>query len=117
MSVLSGMLTARRFRVVGDLPSHWRESFRDRLNDHAFQSLMEELGKEEKEGWVQVHNLLDTQFDDFNRWLYGDYLVFALRVDKRSCRGSSSLRLWKSNVSSGAVNTTPSAVHPKPRRP
>ncbi|MBT3217661.1 MAG: recombination-associated protein RdgC [Proteobacteria bacterium] len=87
MSILSGMLTARRFRVVAELPAQWRESFRDRLNEHAFQSATEELGKEEKEGWTQVHNLLNTQFDDFNRWLYGDYLVFALRVDKKVLPG------------------------------
>ncbi len=42
------------------------------------------MGKEEVEGWVQVHNLLDTSFEDFNQWLYGSYVLFALRVDKKT---------------------------------
>ena len=31
MGILHGALTARRFRVVGDLPSDWRDSFREQL--------------------------------------------------------------------------------------
>ena len=32
---------------------------------------------------MQVHNLLDTEFLDVNRWLYNQYAVFALRIDKK----------------------------------
>lgn len=84
MALLSGGLTARRFRVPGDTPPDWRERYRDRLNAMAFREPGQRMGKEEVEGWVQVHNLLDTEFDDFNTWLYGHYAVFALRVDKKS---------------------------------
>jgi recombination associated protein RdgC len=84
VGILQGALTVRRFRVVGTVPDGWRESFRDRLEEHAFREPLKEMGKEEVEGWVQVHNLLDTSFDDYNRWLYNNYAVFALRVDKKS---------------------------------
>ena len=43
-----------------------------------------------------MHNLLDANFDDFNIWLYGNYALFALRVDKSRCRPSSSRRRCKS---------------------
>ncbi len=84
MGLLNGAMTVRRFRVVGDLPAGWRETYRDRLNEFAFREPTQAAGKEEYEGWVQVHNLLDTSFDDHNRWLYNNYAVFSLRVDKKS---------------------------------
>lgn len=83
MGVLSGPMTVARFRVVGGLPSGWRETFRERLDAMAFREPPQGMGKEEVEGWVTVHNLLDADFHDFNRWLYDDVAVFALRVDKK----------------------------------
>jgi DNA recombination-dependent growth factor C len=83
MSLLNGALTVRRFRVVGADPEGWREQYRARLNENAFHEGPIEPGKEEREGWVQVHNLLDTSFDDFDRWLYNDVVLLALRVDKK----------------------------------
>jgi recombination associated protein RdgC len=83
MGVLSGAMTVARFRVAGTQPSGWREQYRDALNDDAFKEPPQGQGKEEVEGWVQVHNLLDASFDDFNRWLYNDVMVLALRVDKK----------------------------------
>ncbi|MEQ1564901.1 MAG: recombination-associated protein RdgC [Myxococcota bacterium] len=83
MGVLTGSMTVARYRVVGDLPSGWREQYRDALNDHGFREPPQGQGKEEVEGWVQVHNLLDTTFDDYNRWLYNDVALIALRVDKK----------------------------------
>lgn len=83
MGVVSGPMTVARFRVVGALPSGWRETFRDNLETYAFREPPQGMGKEEVEGWVQVHNLLDTDFSDFNRWLYDDVILLALRVDKK----------------------------------
>lgn len=84
MGLLKGGLTARTYRVDGSLPSGWREAYRDRLNGAAFREPPTPQGKEELEGWVQVHNLLDTSFDDLNRWLYDPFAVFALRIDKKT---------------------------------
>lgn len=83
MGIVSGSLTVARFRVVGSLPEGWRDKFRAQLEDNAFHDPPAGQGKEEVEGWVQVHNLLDTTFSDFNQWLYNDVAVFALRVDKK----------------------------------
>lgn len=84
MAILSGAMTVRRYRVVGAQPDNWRDVYRERLEEFAFREPPNETGKEEHEGWVQVHSLLDTTFEDFNRWLYNQYAVFALRVDKKS---------------------------------
>lgn len=83
MAILSGAMSVRRFRVVGTLPEGWREQFRERLEEHAFKDGVE-VGKEEREGWVQIHNLLNTSFEDYNTWLYNDLVLLALRVDKKA---------------------------------
>jgi recombination associated protein RdgC len=83
MGVLTGAMTVARFRVAGALPDGWKESFREKLDEFAFREPPTGMGKEEVEGWVQVHNLLDTEFGDVNRWLYNDVMLFALRVDKK----------------------------------
>ena len=95
MGVLSGAMTARRYRVVGQLPPMWRDRWREQLDAMAFREAAGNVagasasggsqGKEELEGWVLSQNLLDTDFSDFNRWLFdGRYAVFSLRVDKKS---------------------------------
>lgn len=84
MGLLRGSMTARRFRVVGDLPDDWRTTYRDRLDKMAFREPDNRTGKEEVEGWVQIHNLLDTDFTDLNRWLYNHLALFTLRVDKKT---------------------------------
>ena len=83
MGILSGALSVRRFRVVGTIEDGWRDSFRERLQEFAFRTPPQEVGKEEIEGWVEAHNLLDASFEDFNKWLYNEYVLFALRVDKK----------------------------------
>lgn len=84
MPILSGAMSVRRFRVVGSLPDGWRDVFRARLEEHAFKEGPVELGKEEREGWVQIHNLLNTSFEDFDTWLYNDLIILALRIDKKA---------------------------------
>ena len=89
MGVVSGPMTVARFRVVGELPSGWRETFRDRLTEFAFREPPQGMGKEEVEGWVQVHNLLDSDFSDFNRWLYDDVVIIGLRGGQETPAGQA----------------------------
>ncbi len=84
MGILGGAMTVARFRVEGQRPEEgWRDKYRAQLQDLAFKEPPVEQGLEEVEGWVEIHNLLDTTFEDFNRWLYQDVALFALRVDKK----------------------------------
>lgn len=83
MGILTGAMTVRRFRVDGELPADWRSTFGQALGDHAFPETPTPRGGEEVEGWVLVGDLLANRFDDLNRWQFDDWLVFALRVDKK----------------------------------
>ncbi|MCK6505803.1 recombination-associated protein RdgC [Myxococcota bacterium] len=87
MGILTGAVSVRRYRAVGSLPEDFRTAFGDALADHAFREPREWLPGVEAVGWCQVHNLLDTDFGDLNRWLYNQYLVAAMRVDKKSLPG------------------------------
>lgn len=84
MSMLTGALTVRRYRVDGEAPEGFREIYRDALNRHAFREPLSPVHKEETLGWTQAHNLLDTEFDDLDRWVYNHYLLFGLRIDKKA---------------------------------
>jgi DNA recombination-dependent growth factor C len=83
MGILKGALTVRRYHVEGDVPDDFRDVYRDAFQDHAFRERPQAMIGEEAIGWCQVHNLLDTDFSDLNRWLYNHYVLAALRVDKK----------------------------------
>lgn len=83
MGLLRSNLTASRFRVVGaTLEDGWRELYRDRLNEFAFKESPIPT-KAATLGWCSVHDLSQLDFEDFNLWLYSDWILFALRTDKR----------------------------------
>lgn len=84
MGILKGAMTLRRFVVEGDVSDDFRDTYRDALQDHAFRERPGAGVGEEVVGWCQVHNLLDTDFTDLNRWLYNHYVLAALRVDKKA---------------------------------
>lgn len=83
MGILGGALTVRRYRVLGEVPDDFRDRYQDALRKYAFRESAEPVANQERAGWVEVHNLLDVGFDDWNRWLYDRYLVWSLRVDKK----------------------------------
>ena len=83
MGILKGAMTVRRYHVEGDVPDEFRTTYVDALNDHAFSERPSAGVGEEVVGWCQVHNLLDTEFTDLNRWLYNHYALGALRIDKK----------------------------------
>ncbi|MSP55832.1 MAG: hypothetical protein EXR69_09560 [Myxococcales bacterium] len=83
MGALKGGLSARRYQVMGDLPANFQDDAIAKLNQNAFRDALTAVHKEERLGWVQVHNLLDTEFDDINVWLYQQFATFSMRVDKK----------------------------------
>jgi DNA recombination-dependent growth factor C len=83
MGILKGAMSVRRYRVDGEPPEDFRDRYIQSLEEHAFREALSAGHKEERAGWVQIHNLLDTSFLDVNRWLYNQYAIFALRVDKK----------------------------------
>lgn len=83
MGILKGAMSVRRYRIDGEPPENFRDQYIELLERDAFREPLSPVHKEETAGWVQAHNLLDTEFGDLNRWLYNQYALFALRVDKK----------------------------------
>lgn len=83
MGILKGALSARRYRVPGEVPENFRDVYQSALAEHAFREPLSETHKEAFSGWVRSQNLLDTDFDDLNLWLYNQYALFSLRTDKK----------------------------------
>lgn len=81
MGLLQSRLTARRFRVIGDLPDDFRDMFRERLTEFAFME--PPVTQQEVHGWTLVDDVTETNFADFNTWYIDHWMIFALRVDKR----------------------------------
>lgn len=80
----TGAMTGVRYTVTAEaVPEDFRDRYMAALEDNAFREPLTAVHKEQRVGWVQVHNLLDTSFADINRWLYNHYLVFSLRMDKK----------------------------------
>lgn len=84
MGITGGAMTVRRFRVEGVVPEGYALIYPEKLAEFSFKEPEVEVGKEETEGWVSIHNLLDTDFSDINQWLFTEYAVLALRSDKKS---------------------------------
>jgi hypothetical protein len=73
-------LSARRYRVDGELPPVDSPAFAKRLSDRRFRAL---APKEERAfGWVSADNLLDASFPA-GTLSRGPCAVFALRIDRR----------------------------------
>ncbi len=80
MSFTLRSLSARRYRIEGDLPSLHDPRFTQRLLDRRFEPLS--ANEERTFGWVTADNCLDSRFTDGST-SRGPCAVFALRIDKR----------------------------------
>ena len=84
-------LSARRYRIEGDLPSVSDAEFSKKLAERAFRPLSEH--EERTHGWTSADNCLDVRFDAASL-ARGPCAVFSLRIDKRRV----SSRLLKARV-------------------
>ena len=93
MGIIKGALSVRRYKIADTIEVD-RENLIARMNEFAFREPASKLSKEDTSGWCSAHNLLDTEFDNINQWLYNSYAVFALRVDKKTVPA----RLFKAHL-------------------
>jgi hypothetical protein len=84
MGILKGMLTVRRYEIVGQIPTDWGHEFHQKLQQHSFHGASLLSGKDETMGWTLIQNLLDTDFSEIDNWLIEHYVFAMLRVDKKN---------------------------------
>nr|HPJ96206.1 hypothetical protein [Syntrophales bacterium] len=82
MGILQGSLTFTRYEIDQDLPERFLDFVRERLTRHAFSGL-ETAERRKIMGWTSLEDILDTQFS-YARHVKGDFLLFSLRVDRKT---------------------------------
>lgn len=87
MPLLSGAMSARRYRVVADFDeTGFREKLLERLTEEAFREPLSAAKGGENYGWVTLENLCDTDFAA-NKVLFNQYVSFSLRIDNKRLPG------------------------------
>lgn len=82
MGLLQARLTARRYRVTGELSDGFRDAYRAQIESFSFRE-PPTIDKREIEGWTLIDDVTGTDFEDLNRWLVDSWLLLGLRTDKR----------------------------------
>lgn len=80
MGLLKGQMSFRLFAVEGKAPED-TDALVEQVSQNVFRELMAD--REEAFGWVHPDNLLDTDLTA-DKILHQQYLILALRVDKKS---------------------------------
>lgn len=80
VGLLSGSITYRRFRVIGELPENYRELYLQAISDRVHKEIEVESDDERSLGWVCAGDLLDTDIT-MEKLFVGDTLALTLRVD------------------------------------
>jgi DNA recombination-dependent growth factor C len=82
MSLLSSSVSVTRYRVDGKLEAPVLETIRNGLTGNIFQE-NEEVQTEPVSGWTSFENPFVPDFEG-SAFVIGSYLVFSLRLDKKS---------------------------------
>ncbi len=83
MGARKGTVTYSLFHVRDELPSSYRESFLEQIDEFRFTELTPESEEDLKYGWTVLDNLLSTEFSKDNVFL-GEYLCLGMRTDRWS---------------------------------
>ncbi len=90
MGLRKGTVSFSRYRLIGALPDHFPEFFNERIRKNAFQTVWR-TAEEKATGWTGLEDPLDTDFP-YASYALGRYLLFSLRIDRKSV-APSLLRL------------------------
>lgn len=82
MGLLSGALSFRRYRVLGELPADFRETFTEAIVKNALRENDRARSKEDNVGWVAITDAADIDLF-LNKFLYNNFLVLSMRVDRK----------------------------------
>jgi recombination associated protein RdgC len=82
MGLLSSRLSITRYKVNGRLEGSVHETVYQGLKQHAIPKI-EDDGSEAMAGWTSFEAPYAPDFEGYS-FVYGTYMVFALRIDKKS---------------------------------
>lgn len=86
MGLLKGAISLTRYKIMDSAKSFDAEEMAEKLKQNAFMDI-EAIPEEKSVGWVEVNNMLSTEFDPTSFW-FGQVMSWNLRIDKRSISAS-----------------------------
>jgi DNA recombination-dependent growth factor C len=82
MGLLSSRMSVTRYKVTSQLDGSVHETVYQGLKKHAIPKI-EENGSEATAGWTSFETPYAPNFEGYS-FVFGSYMVFALRIDKKS---------------------------------
>lgn len=83
MGLLSGTFTYKKFQIVEELPSNFKENLVKNLPRYAFKEINPAVNPEFSIGWINPFDQVDTNLA-MEKVLFGKYILLGVRKDKKS---------------------------------
>ncbi len=103
MGLLSSRNSITRYKVSGQLDGAVHETVYQRLKQHAIPKIEDE-GSESTIGWTSSENPYSPDFEGYS-FVFGAYMLFALRIDKKSIPPKLIHKHYALNVSKRLADT------------
>lgn len=82
MGLMAGALSFRRYKVMGELPDGFRDLYIESIGRYVLRENDKARTKDDNLGWVSILDPADIDLH-LNKFLYNQFLVLALRVDRK----------------------------------
>jgi recombination associated protein RdgC len=103
MGLLSSRNSITRYKVSGQLEGPVHEGVYQGLKQHAIPKIEDEVS-ESIVGWTSVETPYAPDFEGYS-FVFGDYMLFALRIDKKSIPPKLIQKHYTLNVSKHLADT------------
>ena len=103
MGLLSSRMSITRYQVTGQLDGSVHETVYQGLKKHAIPKI-EDDGSEATAGWTSFETPYAPVFEGYS-FVFGAYMVFALRIDKKSIPPKLIQKHYVLNVAKHQANT------------
>ncbi|MFT6397893.1 MAG: DNA recombination-dependent growth factor C [Bradymonadia bacterium] len=87
MGARKGSISYSLFHVDGEMPSDFRETFLEQIQEFAFRELTPEAEEDVSHGWSVMDDLLSVEFSKDNVFI-GEYLCLGMRNDRWALPGA-----------------------------
>lgn len=103
MGILSSRMSITRYKVVGQLDEPVHDTVYQRLKQHAIPKIEDDVS-DATAGWTSFENPYVPDFEGYS-FVFGGYMVFALRIDKKSIPPKLIQKHYVLNVAKHLTNT------------
>ncbi|MGA1875283.1 MAG: recombination-associated protein RdgC [bacterium] len=82
MGFISSSTSFTRYQIKDHLPADYRRRYTEEIRRYAFREIDEHSDDERSSGWVNIMNMLDSEFPG-EEFFIGEFIALSLRIDTR----------------------------------